>query len=103
MMAIAVLVLLLRFILLDTNNHWIRGTGLILIVAIAYLILSYFVHPRAETGNMGWLGGLVDNPFRLTDDVNRWLVVLELLLLSSSFVEFVVLLFNARRTGLRKE
>jgi hypothetical protein len=105
--AVAIVVLLLRYVLLDINNHWIQGAELILVAAFVYLVLGYFVHPRAETSSMGWLGGLVDNPFRLSDDINRWLVLLEIILLpgrfiSSSFVEFVILLFNAKRTGQQK-
>lgn len=39
-----------------------------------YLLLSYFIHPCPATRNMGWMGGVMDNPFRFSDDVNRFLL-----------------------------
>lgn len=36
-----------------------------------YLAISYFVRTAPDTTNVGWLGGLVDHPFRISDDYNR--------------------------------
>jgi hypothetical protein len=98
--SLAVLLIALRYLLLDQSNHWGTDSLSFLAIALVYLVLGYFVHPKAEPRNLGWLGGLFDNPFRLSDDVNRGLILLELLLLpgrfiSSSFVEFTILLVNA--------
>ncbi len=46
-----------------------------------YLLISGVVRPRPDTTNVGWLGGLVDHPFRWSDDVNRLLILLLVLLL----------------------
>lgn len=45
-------------------------------VITVYLLLAYFVHPRPDYDNLGWAGGIFDNPFRYSDDVNRLLVFL---------------------------
>lgn len=60
-----------------------RNAGLGMLV---YSLIAYFVHPEPDTSNVGWLGGLVDHPFRYSDDVNRILVFLLLFLLPGRFV-----------------
>jgi hypothetical protein len=45
-----------------------------------YLLLGYFVRPRPDYDNMGWLGGVLNNPFRYSDDINQTLWVLRMLL-----------------------
>ena len=42
----------------------------------AYLALAYYVRPRPDYSNVGWLGGLVDHPLRWSDDANRFLAFL---------------------------
>ncbi len=56
-------------------------------VAIAglYLAAGYLLHPAPDTSNVGWLGGLVNDPFHYTDNVNRQLVVLSAILLPARF------------------
>jgi hypothetical protein len=54
--------------------------------AAAYLIVSYMVQPHSDTDDLGWCGGLMDNPFSFSDDVNRGLLVLGLLLLPGRIV-----------------
>lgn len=51
-----------------------------------YLLLALFVHPYADTSNLGWLGGLVDDPFRWSDDWNRSMIFLKILLMPGRFV-----------------
>lgn len=62
------------------------STWLVLVGVAAYLVAAYFVHPKPETSNLGWLGGLVDHPFRWSDDANRLLLLLLMLLLPGRFV-----------------
>ncbi len=66
----------------------------------AYLVISYFARPEPDTSNLGWFGGWMDNPFRFSDDVNRTLLFLKIVLLpgrfvSESVVDFVCL-FRSR-------
>lgn len=65
-----------------------------------YSFVAYFVHPEPDTSNMGWLGGLMDHPFRYSDDVNRFLLFLLIFLLpgrflSESFVDLIRLIRHA--------
>ena len=53
---------------------------------IAYLFLGYFCHPNPDTSNMGWMGGLFDNPFRFSDDMNRFWIFLILILYPGRFI-----------------
>jgi hypothetical protein len=46
----------------------------------AYLLASAFVSPKPETGNLGIAGGLFDHPLRFSDDINRTLLLLAVLL-----------------------
>ena len=64
-----------------------------------YLLLAYFLRPEPDLDNVGWLGGLMDHPFRISDDVNRFLLFLQIALLpgrfiAQSIVNFVVLLWH---------
>lgn len=66
-------------------------------VIVIYSIISYFVLPKPEYSNLGWFGGLIDNPFKISDDVNRMLIFIRVLLIpgrliSSTFVSWIQLL-----------
>lgn len=50
-----------------------------------YLLVSYFVRPRPDTSNVGFARGLIDHPFRWSDDFNRALVLLRVLLAPGRF------------------
>jgi len=56
-----------------------------------YCFISYNFIPKPATSNMGWLGGMVDNPLRYSDDLNRMLVGLFVLLLPGRFVSTTVM------------
>ena len=56
------------------------------IATLAYLVLGYFVHPKADMSNVGWAGGLMDNPFRYSDDLNRLLLTVMIVLLPGRFI-----------------
>jgi hypothetical protein len=51
----------------------------LLFVAI-YLCIALFVSPKPNMKNIGWFGGVIDNPFRWSDDVNRMILLLEFFL-----------------------
>jgi hypothetical protein len=50
-----------------------------------YLLAGWTFRPIPDTGNMGWLGGLVDNPFRFSDDINRFLIFLKIFMFPGAF------------------
>jgi hypothetical protein len=53
-----------------------------------YIVLSHFINVAPDTRNLGWLGGAVDNPFRISDDFNRWLLFIQILLLPGKLVAY---------------
>lgn len=56
--------------------------GLVLI----YVGVSFFVVPAPNTDNLGWMGGMVDDPFQYSDDWNRSLVFFSALLGPGRFI-----------------
>lgn len=75
---------------------------------ILYLVAGFFIHPQPDTSNIGWLGGLIDHPFRYSDDVNRFLLFLMIFLwpgrfVSESLVDTVGIFFPSRRRRRRKK
>ena len=57
------------------------SNGLITIITlIGYHTLAYFIQPSPDYSNVGWFGGLMDNPFRISDDLNRTLLFFKLVL-----------------------
>lgn len=55
------------------------------ILIIGYLSVSYFIYPKPNTENMG-IFGFIDNPFRYTDDVNRFLMWSQILLFPGKII-----------------
>lgn len=56
------------------------------IVMLLYCSISYHVIPKPDTSNIGLLGGLMDHPFKYTDDLNRFLIFLTILLYPGRFI-----------------
>ena len=83
----------------------VRSVGGLVGIGVAtllYLVLGYFVHPKADTSNLGWLGGTMDHPFRYSDDLNRALLGIMIVLLPGRFVsegvvDMVRLIVKARK------
>ena len=55
-------------------------------VSVAYLAAGYFVECHPDTTNMGLWGTMWDHPFRYSDDVNRSLLWLKIVLAPGRFV-----------------
>lgn len=64
-----------------TGIDHVRWFAAGLIATFIYLVVGYFIMPRPDFSNMGWFGGLLDNPLRYSDDLNRTLLLLRVLLL----------------------
>ncbi len=67
-------------------DQWREMLPLFLIGFGLYVLAAYLVRPEPNMDNIGWLGGLMDNPFRISDNVNRILLFLQLVLLPGRFV-----------------
>jgi hypothetical protein len=53
---------------------------------LIYVAAAYLLQPEPDMSNMGWCGGLIDNPVRWSDDANRLLVSLAIVLGPGRFV-----------------
>jgi hypothetical protein len=60
-------------------------------VLLIYSGLAYFIRPEANTDNMGWLGGAMDDPFQYNDDLNRLLFKANCLLAPGRFVAHCII------------
>lgn len=56
----------------------------------AYLFFSATVNPSYDTSNMGWFGGMMDNPFTWEDNANRWGLTLSIAFLPGKAVAWSV-------------
>ena len=90
--------LVLLHSLTSSSEGFLVGSG----ITLAYLIVAYWVHPTPDLSNIGWLGGLVDHPFRYSDDINRFLLFFFAVLWPACFVAaaFMDLLSMIRRRRL---
>lgn len=66
--------------LIAGQNNW-SAVAIGLGILIVYIILSFFLEPEPNYENFGWMGGFMDNPFRISDDYNRFLAFLNVILL----------------------
>ena len=55
---------------------------------IVYLVIASQITPKPDSSNMGFLGGLIDHPFRISDDINRFLLLFYILLLQGKMIIF---------------
>jgi hypothetical protein len=62
----------------------------LLLFFLAYWCIAYFITPRPNTRNVGWAGGLIDHPFRISDDWNRLLIFFYVLLLPGKLMLFAL-------------
>lgn len=71
--------------LYDSATSVEHGLTMLAILAV-YLGVAFTLEPRPDTSNMGWAGGVIDHPFRWSDDANRFLLFLRVLLFPGRFV-----------------
>jgi len=57
-----------------------------------YVVVGHFIRPAPDSTNVGWLGGLVDNPFRISDDFNRLLLLAQIVLIPGRLVAYSLLM-----------
>ncbi|MFN7144045.1 MAG: hypothetical protein ACK4YP_09730 [Myxococcota bacterium] len=56
------------------------GLGPYVLGWVAYVVMANLLTPSVDTNDLGWGGGLWDNPFSYSDDRNRFLYTLALVL-----------------------
>lgn len=95
--------LVLSLIIIGLIEYWIRfhagypeDFSYVLkanIFLVIYLLLAFAVRIQPDYDNLGWVPFVINNPFRLSDNFNRFLVILTILFapgkyISRSLVEF---------------
>lgn len=73
------------------NNFNFSNTLKFVIILFIYCFIGYRIIPKPDTSNVGLLGGLIDHPFRFSDDLNRFLVVFLVLMYPGRFISTTVL------------
>ena len=53
---------------------------------IIYLLVASFIRIKPDYDNLGWVPFLINNPFRFSDNINRFLVVLEILFMPGKYI-----------------
>jgi len=63
-------------------------TGWLLVLGglVVYVLAGHFVRVEPDMEDLGLFGGLVDNPLSLSDDYNRFLVFLQVVLLPGRLI-----------------
>ena len=51
-----------------------------------YLAIALLIQPKPDYSNIGLLGGIFDHPFRYSDDINRFLLFVVILLYPGKFI-----------------
>ncbi|WP_188928034.1 hypothetical protein [Dyadobacter endophyticus] len=57
-----------------------------------YVMASHFFDATPEPTNMGWVSGLIDNPFRISEDYNRLLLFFQVVLLPGKLIAFSLII-----------
>lgn len=88
----------LFYITVLNNLTWIN-TIIFTAILFIYCLISYKVIPQPDTSNVGLLGGLIDHAFRYSDDINRFLILLSILLypgrfIATTLIQFIMLFKN---------
>jgi hypothetical protein len=81
------------YLILHSYAH--VGVGIVIVrlcFFALYVIVSHLFTATPERTNMGWLGGLVDNPFRISDDFNRLILLLQILLLPGKLIALALII-----------
>lgn len=70
----------LVFAAFTAESRWL---GLCLLAS--YLLVAHLLRPRPDGRNLGWAWGLIDHPLRWSDDMNRLLFWLRVVLWPGRF------------------
>lgn len=82
----------LFYITVLNNLTWIN-TIIFTAILFIYCLIGFKVIPQPDTSNVGLLGGLIDHPFRYSDDINRFLILLSILLYPGRFIATTLIQF----------
>jgi hypothetical protein len=84
------IVTVLYYLIYGKSFHTKELLLYITIMAV-YSAAGYFILPKPDYTNIGWLGGIFDNPFKISDDINRMLIFVMILLMPGRLISTTVL------------
>lgn len=74
------------FYLTVLQSFHLKNFILFVLILTGYCFISYWYIPRPDVSNMGLFGGLIDHPFKYTDDINRGLLGLYIIMCPGRFI-----------------
>jgi len=83
-----IILVLIEYLLLRQPKHY-NAPGYILranAVLLVYLLISARIRVRPDTRNLGWVPFLINNPFRISDDINRFLFIINVLFMPGKYI-----------------
>lgn len=63
-----------------------RDVGLRLSLLGIYLFIAFWIDPEPDYNDLGWFGGLMNDPFRFRDNINRSKLSWRLFLAPGAFI-----------------
>ena len=63
------------------------------IFLLAYLLISYTLRIKPDYSNTGWIPFLINNPFRFSDNVNRFLAIIEIICYPGKYISRSIISF----------
>ncbi len=84
------IVAVLYYLIFGISFH-LKEALLFVAVVTVYSAISYLISPKPDYSNMGWLCGAIDNPFKISDDINRTIFWVMILLVPGRLISTTVL------------
>ncbi|MBN7772304.1 hypothetical protein [Clostridium aminobutyricum] len=85
-----VIVTVIYYLVFGISFHFKEFITFVSVMAV-YSAAGYFISPKPDYSNVGWLGGIFDNPFRFSDDINRMLIFVMVILMPGRLISTTVL------------
>jgi len=67
-------------------SFYLKESLIFAVVITVYSIMGYYILPKPDYSNVGWFGGVFDNPFKISDDVNRMMIFVMLILMPGRLI-----------------
>lgn len=83
------MVALLYYLIFGISFH-LKGGLEFAAALLLYSAVGYFILPEPEYSNVGWFGGFMNNPFKLSDNANRFLVFLVIILMPGRLISTTI-------------
>lgn len=75
-----------------TLQNWQERTPFFVVISV-YIFASFWISVKPNYENVGWFGGLINHPFRISDNFNRSLIFLQIILLPGKLLSQGMVIF----------